>query len=83
MAQTSRTQTKTYTRPLPSWITKTLIDEYEKIRLTGRTNMFDFQEVIRLATIREMTELPLIERADYPTLLSFYSQAIEIHRVQT
>lgn len=78
MGETLTTK-KTYTRPLPNWITKTLIDEYEVIRKSGRTNMFDFYQVIRLAEGYGMEELPRLEKADYPTLLSFYSQAMEIH----
>ena len=80
MPQTSTQTAKTYSRPLPNWITKTLVEEYENIRESGQTNMFDFQEVIRLATARGLQELPLIDRADYPTLLSFYSQAMETYR---
>jgi len=56
-------------------ISEEIFEQYEEIRLTGLTNMFDMKRVLQIAEMRDFSEL--IEFAD--NKISNYSKILQSH----
>ena len=63
-------------------ITKDIMEDYETIRQSGVTNMFDFFQVTRIAKKWKMKELAKLTRDQYGELLGNFGKLMKYYNVK-
>ena len=63
---------------------KEIMEEYEKVRKSGHTNMFDYNGVVKAAIFVDCPKLAMLSRNDYLKLLIHIAEnKIPSHRPQS
>lgn len=62
--------------------TKELVEQYEVVRESGATNMFDYRRVVEIADRADFYSLASLTRTEYYELLSRYSELIEKYDIK-
>ncbi len=63
-------------------ITKETMQQYENVRRSGLTNMFDFYTVIRIAKAYKFNELSKLTLDDYKNLLMNFGTLMKTHDIK-
>lgn len=63
-------------------ISKEIVEQYEKVRQSGKTNMFDYYNVITIANSFGFYALATITRDDYIYLLQNFGKLMSLYNIQ-
>lgn len=64
------------------YVTKEIMEDYELIRQSGVTNMFDFYMVIQIAKRLQMKELSKLTQKQYGNLLMNFGKLMEFYDIK-
>lgn len=62
--------------------TEEVMEEYEKVRQSGLTNMYDYYGVVRYADMLDCCELTFITRDEYKYILSNFGKLMKFYDIQ-
>lgn len=63
-------------------ITKTVMEQYEKVRASGKCDMLDFYCVQRTADERKLYELACLDVREYVKILEGYSKLMTFYNIK-